>query len=191
MVDNDSNGHPYCDEHKAGEGILCRAVRDIKEYSEKMEKTQSSIHNRVDAVELNLGQKIDASDRSATITHGEMYNVMREMEKSKMSNKTFWSIAAVLGVMFVAGFTAQNIQINNTRKDQIVASTNHTAAMTKNSDKVGKKLDIVVKDVGTIKIDMEKIKGNVKTLASDFNNYKKAHQREHLIITTPKAWGKE
>jgi len=190
-IKNDSNGHQYCDAHFAGEGKLCRAVEDIKKSDTKLEISQNNLHQRIDDVEVRIAQKIDASDQSDSIKHKEIYDVIREMEKGKMAIKTFWSILGLLMILSGGAIGYTNVQLRDTRKDQMAIAEKHTTQMKVNAAelsgkienftfKLGGKLDDLKDDVRDLKAEIKIVQNDLTHVNNEIAEHKAEHKAEHM-----------
>lgn len=186
---NDSNGHPYCDQHFNKEGIMCRAVEDIDKIEESVKSSIDNLHQRVDAVACRARELVDASDRASSTKHGDIYKVMRELEKTKMSNRTFWGALTIIICILVGGMgiviTVQSEQIKTVRTDQIAASNGHAEAMEDFTYKLGGKLDDIRSDVGSLNTKAAIFQNDINHTEERLKEHENKYHKAPWGITSP------
>jgi len=150
----------FCPNHGKNEATICRNVKDVRDLQDRHEEDRKYFEQRMQGLERADSQK-----------HGEIYELLREQEKGKMSTKTFWSAlsaitvvgAALLGIVF----TVQNIQINNTREDQL----NSQRQVMDSLREVDNKVDLVQTKVGEMSSNVGHIRSDLTKLENRVNNH--------------------
>lgn len=194
-ITNDANGHPYCDHHFEKEALMNRAVEDIKKTETEMKESVRNLHERIDAVACRSRESVDGSDKANSKKNADIYKLMRdsedahvqknadiyevirELEKNKMTNKTFWAVMTIVICLLGIVMTIQNTQINNTRKDQIRLSNEHTTMMEGFSYKLGGKLDVLQDDVRDLRAGLKLVENEVSHISEEVKEHKAYHKK--------------
>jgi len=173
----------FCANHAKNEGNICRNKNDIKSVSE-------NLHDCIDRVD----QRMLAMDHAETISHGNIFDNIRAVDKSNISIKIFGIVVGTFTVMLIAILGYQTSLIKGASEVHAVAMEKSTASFTKDVDKMVVQMDGIDDNIHEMKIDINSVQKDLANLNFNFIEYKQRNDKEHGTfqkIITPNAWRNE